>query len=284
MAVTCVGSVVQRGRQISGPSASGMVLVNGTDTLAVKSGASSFTMPAAVPYTSAYAVAVQSQPIGLTCSVSNGAGTMQSAAVTNIVVSCAANTYTVGGTINGLTASSLVLLNNGSDAITLGANASQFTMNTGVAYGSVYAITVQTAPTGLVCSVSNGTGTMGAADVTSVGIACVSNFTLLHSFAGHSSDGANPYHTLIQGSDGDFYGTTLAGGAATSARSSKSRRAGVRAFFTLSPASRIPVWCRAAMGISTERLPAAAAAAAERSSRLRQAVPRASYTPFRGQQ
>ena len=54
----------------------------------------------------------------------------------------------------------------------LSANATQFTMNTGVAYGSAYAISVQTPPAGLVCSVSNGAGTMGAADVASISIAC----------------------------------------------------------------------------------------------------------------
>jgi uncharacterized repeat protein (TIGR03803 family) len=210
--ITCSDRSYTLGGTISGLTSSGMVLVNGSDTLAVNSGASNFTMPTAVAYTSAYAVTVQTQPTGLTCSVSNGAGTMNSAAVTNIAVTCSANTYTVGGTISGLTASGLVLLDNGADATAVSANATQFTMNTGVAYGSAYAVTVQTPPVGLVCSVSNGTSTMGAADVTSVSIACVSNFTFLHSFAGGSSDGADPYHILIQASDGDFYGSTLDGG------------------------------------------------------------------------
>ena len=210
--IACSDQSYTVGGTISGLASSGMVLVNGSDTLAVKPGASSFTMPSAVAYTSAYAVTVQTQPTGLTCSVSNGTGTMGSAAVTNIAVTCSANTYTVGGTISGLTASGLGLLDNGGDATTLSANATQFTMNTGVAYGGAYAITVQTPPTGLVCSVSNGTGTMGAADVTSISIACGSNFSLLYSFAGGSGDSADPYHTLIQGRDGYFYGTTLAGG------------------------------------------------------------------------
>jgi uncharacterized repeat protein (TIGR03803 family) len=211
--IACSHQSYTMGGTISGLTGGGMVLVNGSDTLAVSSGASSFTMPTAVAYTSAYAVTVQTQPTGLTCSVSNGAGTMGSAAVTNIAVTCSANTYTVGGTISGLTSSGLVLLDNGGDATTLSANATAFTMNTGVAYGSAYAITVQTPPTGLVCSVSNGTGTMGAADVTNVSIVCGSNFGLLYSFAGGSSDGADPYHCLIQASDGDFYGTTLKGGS-----------------------------------------------------------------------
>lgn len=210
--ITCSDQSYTVGGTISGLTSSGMVLVNGSDTLAVNSGASSFTMPTAVAYTSAYAVTVQTQPTGLTCSVSNATGTMGSAAITNIAVTCSANTYTVGGTISGLTASGLVLLDNGGDATTLSAHATHFTMNTGVAYGGAYAITVQTPPTGLVCSVSNATATVGAADVTSVSIACVSNFTLLHAFAGGSSDGADPYHILIKGSDGDFYGTTLDGG------------------------------------------------------------------------
>jgi uncharacterized repeat protein (TIGR03803 family) len=213
--VACSDQSYTVGGRISGLASSGMVLINGSDSVAVNSGASSFTMPAAVAYTSAYTVTVQTQPMGLTCSVSNGTGTMGSAAITNIAVTCSANTYTVGGTISRLTAAGLVLLDNGGDATTLSANATQFTMNTGVAYGSPYAITVQTPPTGLVCSVSNGTDTMGAADVTSVSIACGSNFNLLYSFAGGSSDGADPYHTLIQASDGNFYGTTLDGGTSS---------------------------------------------------------------------
>jgi len=229
--ISCSDQSYTVGGTISGLASSGMVLVNGGDTLAVKPGASSFTMPTTVAYTSAYAVTVQTQPTGLTCSVSNGTGTMSSAAVTNIAVTCSANTYTVGGTISGLTASGLVLLDNGGDATTLSANATQFTMNTGVAYGSAYAITVQTPPTGLVCPVSNGTGIMGAADVTSVSIACVSNFTPLYSFAGGNSDGADPYHTLILGSDGDFYGTTLAGGTSNTGTIFKVTPSGTETLF-----------------------------------------------------
>lgn len=211
--IACSDQSYTVGGTISGLSSGGLVLANGSDTRTVISGASSFTMPTAVAFTSAYSVTVQTQPTGLTCSVSNGASTMGSAAVTNVAVTCAANTYTVGGSISGLSASGLVLLDNGGDAITINANATQFTMHTGVAFGSAYAVTVQTEPAGLVCSVANATGIMAAADVTNVSVNCGSNFSLLHSFAGGSSDASGPYHTLILGSDGDFYGTTLAGGA-----------------------------------------------------------------------
>jgi uncharacterized repeat protein (TIGR03803 family) len=229
--IACSDRSYTVGGTITGLASGGMVLANGSDTLAVKPGASSFTMPTSVAYTSAYAVTLQTQPTGLTCSVSNGESTMGTAAVTNIAITCSANTYTVGGTISGLTAGGLVLLDNGGDPTSLSSNAAQFTMNTGVPYGGAYAITVQTPPTGLVCSVSNGVAIMGAADVTSVSIACGSNFSLLYSFAGGSGDGADPYHTLIQGSDGDFYGTTLAGGAGNAGAIFKITPSGTESLF-----------------------------------------------------
>jgi uncharacterized repeat protein (TIGR03803 family) len=39
------------------------------------------------------------------------------------------------------------------------------------------------------------------------------NFMILHSFAGGSTDGANPFGGLIQGTNGNFFGTTSQGGA-----------------------------------------------------------------------
>src|SRR5207248_630504 len=39
------------------------------------------------------------------------------------------------------------------------------------------------------------------------------SLTTLHSFSGSPNDGANPIAGLVQGSDGNFYGTTAFGGA-----------------------------------------------------------------------
>ena len=198
---------------ISGLDFSGLVLsVDGT-SVSVTDGTSTQLLAVSLASGTQYSVTVASQPTGQSCSVAGGSGTIQGANVASVVITCQTNTYTVGGSISGLTAGGLILLDNGANATSIDVNATQFTMSTAVAYGGAYAITVQAAPPGLVCQVSDGSGVMGAADVTGVSIACVPNFTLLYSFAGGSSDGADPYHSLVQASDGAFYGTTLKGGA-----------------------------------------------------------------------
>jgi hypothetical protein len=92
------------GGSISGLSAGGLVLANGTDTVSPASGAASFTLPTAHVAGTSYAVTVQSQPAGLTCAVAaaGGSGTIGTANVTSVQVSCTADTYSIGGTISGL--------------------------------------------------------------------------------------------------------------------------------------------------------------------------------------
>jgi uncharacterized repeat protein (TIGR03803 family) len=124
--------------------------------------------------------------------------------------------YTVGGSVSGLTTSGLVLLNNGGDATTVAANATQFTMYNRVALGGSYAITVTTEPTGSTCTVSNGSGSNLTGNITSVTISCkpARTFTemVLASFAG-GSEGSGAQAALIERSDGNFYGATVEGGA-----------------------------------------------------------------------
>src|SRR5438552_3502869 len=58
--VTCSDQSFILGGSVSGLNGSGLVLANGTDTVAVSAGATSFMLPTPVAYTSAYAVSVQS--------------------------------------------------------------------------------------------------------------------------------------------------------------------------------------------------------------------------------
>lgn len=77
----------------------------------------------------------------------------------------------IGGTVSGLTAAGLVLQNNGGDNLSVAANASSFAFATPVANGSAYSVSVQTQPSGQVCSVQNGSGT-ASGNVSNVAVVC----------------------------------------------------------------------------------------------------------------
>ena len=194
----------------------GLVLANGNgDSYRFTTNASSFTMPRSVPYGSPYAISVTTQPDGLNCSVSNPSTTMPAGAVTNVAVTCADRSYMLGGTITGLgSASGLVLTNNGADATTILANATTFSLNTPVPYGAAYTVAASQSPTDMTCTVAQGTGNMPASAVNTVALTCVTADTVLYSFANNATDGGHPsFSNLVLGSDGNFYGMTVNGGA-----------------------------------------------------------------------
>lgn len=145
---------------------------NGGDDLTLSANGT-FTFSKLVQDTTTYAVTILTQPTGQTCTVSTGAGTVSGGNVSNVNVTCSTNAYTVGGSISGLSGS-VTLQNNSGDNLTLSANGS-YTFPAAVAYNSPYAVTVLTPPTGQSCSIANGSGTMGAANVGNVIITCSVN-------------------------------------------------------------------------------------------------------------
>jgi uncharacterized repeat protein (TIGR03803 family) len=195
----------------------GLVLSVNSAQVSVNSGATSVSLASSLNTGATYTISVQSQPTGETCSVSNGSGTIATSNVTNIVVSCVASTLKIGGTITGLSASGLVLLNNGSDTTSIAANATQFVMGSPIAYAGNYSIAVKTPPGGETCQITQGSGTDVTTNINSVVITCAPwhGFleTVLYSFMGNG-DGADPTTGLIEGKDGSLYGTTGAGGSA----------------------------------------------------------------------
>jgi hypothetical protein len=183
--VTCAAAQFHLGGTLSGLTASGLMLANGTDSVSPAANATTFTFPTTVASGATYNVTVSAQPTGLTCTVAAGAGTMAGADITSVAITCTPAHYHVGGTITGLSAAGLVLAN-GSDTVSPAANASAFTMPATVASGTAYAVTVQTQPTGLTCSVTGGSGTVGTADVASIAVSC-SNGTGFTALAGQTS-------------------------------------------------------------------------------------------------
>jgi uncharacterized repeat protein (TIGR03803 family) len=90
-------------------------------------------------------------------------------------------TYTVGGQVSGLTGS-VVLENNGGDDLTVSASGA-FAFKTALAGGTGYDVTVHTQPAGMSCAVSGASGTVAAANVTSVQVACAPAATPSLSFS-----------------------------------------------------------------------------------------------------
>jgi hypothetical protein len=86
------------------------------------------------------------------------------------------SSFSVGGAVSGLSGS-VVLEDNGGDDTTVTADGS-FTFPTALASGAAYAVTVESDPAGQTCTVANGAGTVGSADVTDVAVTCTDNPTV----------------------------------------------------------------------------------------------------------
>lgn len=143
---------------------------NGSDAVTVKAdGDFTFTTP--IAGNGSYQVAVSAQPAGQTCSVANDHGTDFTANVSNVSVTCVANPVAIGGSVSGLVPGTSVVLVNGAEPVTIGANG-PFTFTTPVAYNGSYAITVNTQPPGQICTVANATATAVIANVTDIDVVC----------------------------------------------------------------------------------------------------------------
>jgi 6-phosphogluconolactonase (cycloisomerase 2 family) len=91
-----------------------------------------------------------------------------------VTVTCTTNTYHIKGTIAGLTGTGLVLQDNGADNLSITAGATAFQFAGQIQSGQAYSVTVHVQPNSPAqyCVVTNGSGTVSAADVTNVAIGC----------------------------------------------------------------------------------------------------------------
>jgi hypothetical protein len=169
--VNCSSSQYTVGGTVSGLNGTVVLQNNLGDDLPVTSNgtfAFSQTANSAQPYS----VTVLTQPAGQTCTVTNGTGVVGGANVSNVLVTCVAKTYAVGGTLSGLPAStSIQLQNNGGDTLTVNSSG-PFSFATKLASGAAYNVTISTQPTGTTCTVNGGSGVVGAGDVTSISVNC----------------------------------------------------------------------------------------------------------------
>jgi hypothetical protein len=165
------------GGYISGVTMPGLVLQNnGGSDLAIAAGATSFQFTDLVPTDAIYNVTVKAGTIPSnvqSCSVTNGSGNTGVYSVTSVTVTCIIFTHALGGSVSGLTTDGLVLLN-GTDKVTVPANATSFAMAP-VSQGYPFGITVYQQPAGLTCSIANGVGTQGTTDNNGVAVTCTPN-------------------------------------------------------------------------------------------------------------
>lgn len=193
VAVTCTTASFAISGTVSGLVGSIVIQNNGgsSQTIAAN-GNFSFAAQASG---SAYAITVQSHPTGpnQTCTVANGSGTIGSAAVSNVAITCSTTTHTLGGTVSGLAGTGLVLRDTSGQTVNVtGTGNVSFTFPTALASGATYGVTVQTQPASpaQTCIVTNGSGTIGAANVSNVAVACSTNaYTLGGTVTGLAAGG-----------------------------------------------------------------------------------------------
>lgn len=189
---------------VSGLTGSGLVVNNNGPAqpsvpncfcgdVALSAGATSFTLPGNAPTGTPYNVSIKAQPENPSqaCTILNGTGTIGTANVSNVTITCATNSFAVGGTITGLTGSGLTLQLNGGATQALAAGAGGFSFQ-GVLSGTAYAVTVGTQPSNpaQTCTIANGTGTVGAANIANIAVTCVTiGYTLGGAIAGLTGSG-----------------------------------------------------------------------------------------------
>ena len=156
---------------------------NGGDDLRVYADGT-YTFATAVADGNAYAVTVSAQPTGpaQTCTVANGSGTVSGSDIGNVAVNCPfATAYAVGGSVSGLAGNGLRLEYDADNvslpaAITVAANGSFVfdAATTSAIAGTAYRLRILAQPTGpaQTCILTGGTGTVAAADVSSVAVGC----------------------------------------------------------------------------------------------------------------
>jgi hypothetical protein len=174
--VTCVTNTFTVGGTITDLFGTGLQLkLNGGPAQSVSG--SSFTLTPALPSGQPYIVDIASTPTSpsQSCILAGAMGTVAAANVTNVVVKCTIPAYSVGGSISGLAGAGLQLrLNNGAAQAVSGPS---FTLMPSIATGQPYGVAVAQQPTNpwQTCTVANGSGTIGNANVTNVAVTCATN-------------------------------------------------------------------------------------------------------------
>ena len=163
------------GGRFFGVTKPGLVLQNnGGSDLAIaptSTGSGTFFFSQLMETDSDYNVTIKSFPTNAkTCEARQNTGKV-AFTINTVQIICTIRTHVLSGTVSGLTGNNLVLVN-GADRVPVAAGATTFRM-ADVDEDAPYGIAVLTQPDNQTCTVANGTGVMGATDVTTAAVTCV---------------------------------------------------------------------------------------------------------------
>jgi len=87
--LVCAVNAFNVGGTVTGLNVDGLVIINGNGTqFPVPKDTATFTYTDAIPSQSSYGLVILKQPAGKACTITNGTGVMQDAAVTNVAINC----------------------------------------------------------------------------------------------------------------------------------------------------------------------------------------------------
>ncbi|MGD0906039.1 MAG: RCC1 repeat-containing protein [Candidatus Acidiferrales bacterium] len=218
LVVSCGGSTstvttYSIGGTVSGLSGTGLVLQdNGGDNLPVTtSGTFTFATPIASGLT--YSVTVLTQPSNpaQTCAVTYGASGTVNGTITYVQITCNDSSFSIGGTVSGLSGTGLVLQDNGGNNLSISGNGS-FTFSSPVSRGSSFNVTVLTQPSSpaQICGVTNGYAADVLGNVAYVQVVCITT-TVTYAIGGTVS-GLSGVGLVLQNNSGNNLPVSANGG------------------------------------------------------------------------
>ncbi len=120
-----------------------------------------------------YHVTVKSWPSNVDhCDVANATG-RSAFNVVNVDVNCVLKTHNISASISGLNGATGLVVVNGTVSVPVPADNTSFPLGK-IGEDQPYGFAVLTQPAGRICSITNGSGTMGTTDISNVAISCVS--------------------------------------------------------------------------------------------------------------
>ena len=175
------------------------LLLNGSNPL-IQSNAESFVFQNNISAGGSYSITVGTQPLGQTCTVSNGVGSNVQSNISNIAVSCTTNQYTIGGTITGLASGqSVTLLNNGANSL-IASNNGNFIFSNSIVSGGSYSVAISSQPSSQICSARNASGSNVQSNTTNISISCISLSTFSISGTVYGLNASQSVTLLLNGS------------------------------------------------------------------------------------